>query len=223
MRCRTASKPAWSCIPSHRAARAVGRVCAAPSSHAAATPTSTSGHGWLPPLQWPVAGGEAMDSADGLIEAAEATGNPYLLAWALGAYGAAFRDADPVGALNALGRGLVIAQDSGNRSHASVLAVFLARLEAEHGDTVSAFDHLTLAIRNYHNCGQHHDDPRPAGQSSPLFSTGSDATNRRPPSPASPSVPSPQRRSPKSPPRSPTCARSSATRPTNRSPARVRR
>ena len=98
-------------------------------------------------------GGEAMDSADGLIEAAEATGNPLLLASALWAYGAAFRDADPVGALNALGRGLVIAQDSGNRSRASALANTLALLEAEHGDTVSAFDHLTLAIRNYHNSG----------------------------------------------------------------------
>ena len=98
-------------------------------------------------------GGEAMDSADGLIEAAEATGNPSLLAWALGAYGVAFRDADPVGALNALGRGLVIAQDSGDRAHASALAPFLARLEAEHGDTLAAFDHLTLAIRNYHNAG----------------------------------------------------------------------
>ena len=98
-------------------------------------------------------GGEAMDSADGLIEAAEATGNPSLLAWALGAYGVAFRDADPVGALNALGRGLVIAQDSGNRADASALANVLARLEAEHGGTVSAFDHLTLAIRNYHNAG----------------------------------------------------------------------
>ncbi len=98
-------------------------------------------------------GGEAMDSADGLIEAAEATGNPLLLAWALGAYGLAFRDADPVGALNARRRGLVIAQDSGNRTIASVLAPFLAQLEAEHGDTASAFDHLTLAIRNYHNAG----------------------------------------------------------------------
>ncbi|MDT7770345.1 MAG: hypothetical protein QOI30_3359 [Mycobacterium sp.] len=98
-------------------------------------------------------GGEAMDSADGLIEAAEATGNPFLLAWALAAYGGAFRDADPVGALNALGRGLVIAQDSGNRACASALAQFLAPLEAEHGDTASAFDHLTLAIRNYHNAG----------------------------------------------------------------------
>ncbi|MGO9696702.1 MAG: ATP-binding protein [Mycobacterium sp.] len=104
-------------------------------------------------LSFAGSGGEAMDSADGLIEAAEATGNPSLLASALWAYGAAFRDADPVGALNALGRGLVIAQDSGNRSRASALANTLALLEAEHGDTVSAFDHLTLAIRNYHNSG----------------------------------------------------------------------
>jgi predicted ATPase/class 3 adenylate cyclase len=98
-------------------------------------------------------GGEAMDCADGLIEAAEATGNPHWLGWALVAYGLAFHDADPVGALNALGRGLVIAQDSGNRAQASALAPYLALLEAEHGDPVSAFDHLTVAIRNYHNCG----------------------------------------------------------------------
>jgi predicted ATPase len=98
-------------------------------------------------------GGEAMDSADGLIKAAEATGNPLLLTLALGAYGLAFRDADPVGAVDALGRGLVIAQHSGNRTIVSLLASFLARLEAEHGDTVSAFDHLTLAIRDYHNSG----------------------------------------------------------------------
>ncbi|MDT5367102.1 MAG: hypothetical protein QOC62_1533 [Mycobacterium sp.] len=98
-------------------------------------------------------GGEAMDSADGLIEAAETTGNSMLLAVALRAYGVAFRDADPVRALHALGRGLVIAQDSGNRANESVLASVLARLEAEHDDTVSALDHLTLAIRNFHNAG----------------------------------------------------------------------
>jgi tetratricopeptide (TPR) repeat protein len=104
-------------------------------------------------LSWAGSGGEAMDCADDLIEAAEATGNPFLFAWALAAYGAAFRDADPVGALNAVGRGLVIAQDSGNRTIASVLANVLARLEAEQGGTVAAFDHLTLAIRNFHNAG----------------------------------------------------------------------
>ncbi|MGB8506506.1 hypothetical protein, partial [Mycobacterium sp.] len=47
----------------------------------------------------------------------------------------------------------MIAQDSGDRAHASILATGVALVEAEHGDTVSAFDHLTLAIRNYHNCG----------------------------------------------------------------------
>jgi predicted ATPase len=98
-------------------------------------------------------GGEAMDSANGLIEAAEATSNPAMLTWALWAYGLAFRDADPVGALHALGRGLVIAQDSGNRIIASVLAYYLGGLAAEHGDTLAAFDHLTLAIRNFHNAG----------------------------------------------------------------------
>ena len=47
----------------------------------------------------------------------------------------------------------MIAQDSGNRINASTLASSLARLEAEHGDTLAALDHLTLAIRNFHNAG----------------------------------------------------------------------
>jgi len=98
-------------------------------------------------------GGEATDCVDGLVEAAEATRNPAMLTWALWAYGLAFRDADPVGALHALGRGLVIAQDSGNRIIAAVLANYLGGLAAEHGDTLAAFDHLTLAIRNFHDCG----------------------------------------------------------------------
>ncbi|OBH08117.1 cyclase [Mycobacterium sp. E2699] len=98
-------------------------------------------------------GGEEMECADGLIEAAETTGNPFFLSLALCAYGVAFRDADPVVALNALGRGLVIAQDSGNGTIASLLGLHLARLEAEHGDTVSAFDHLILAIRLNHDSG----------------------------------------------------------------------
>jgi predicted ATPase/class 3 adenylate cyclase len=110
--------------------------------------------GWLVvALSMAGSGGEARDSADGLIEAAEATGDPLSLVLALFAYGLAFRGADPVGALNALGRGLVIAEDSGNRVAASVLANSLAGFEAKHGDTVSAFDHLTLAIRNFDNAG----------------------------------------------------------------------
>ena len=33
------------------------------------------------------------------------------------------------------------------------LATHLSRVETEHGDTVSALDHLTLAIRNYRDSG----------------------------------------------------------------------
>ena len=40
-----------------------------------------------------------MAAADGLIDAAEATRNPYVLSFALFAYGFAFRDADPDRAL----------------------------------------------------------------------------------------------------------------------------
>ena len=40
------------------------------------------------------------------------------------AYGFAFRDADPVGALNALNRGLVIAHDSGNREASQTWRTF---------------------------------------------------------------------------------------------------
>ena len=99
------------------------------------------------------AGEEARAAANGLIEAAEATHNPYTLANALRAYGSAFRDADPVRALEALRRGLVIAQDSGNRLVESQLAIGLSRLEAEHGDPLAALDHITLAIRNFYDSG----------------------------------------------------------------------
>jgi hypothetical protein len=62
-------------------------------------------------------------------------------------------EADPFHALDACRRGLLTAQDSGNRFNESIPALSLARLEAEHGDTASAFDHITLAIRNYHDAG----------------------------------------------------------------------
>ena len=145
-----------------------------------------------------------------------------LLALALWAYGVAFRDADPVGALNALGRGLVIAQDSGNRANASALATGVALLEAEHGGTVAALDHLTLAIRNYHNAGDTTTIRVPLAILAALF----DRLGRYEPAATIAGfalIPSPRRRSPKLPPRSPTCAMSSARRPTNRSPATVRR
>jgi predicted ATPase len=96
---------------------------------------------------------EAMAVANGLIDAAEATGNPCVLSWALLADGLAVYDADPVRSLAAVRRALVIAQDSGNRANLSHIAANLCRLEAQHGSPRVAFDYFTLAIGNYHDSG----------------------------------------------------------------------
>jgi predicted ATPase/class 3 adenylate cyclase len=96
---------------------------------------------------------EALAAANGLIDAAEATCNPYVLSFALLAQSWAFRDADPGGALDALRRGLVIAQESGNRSWETQLVFILSGLEAEHGDRMAALDYLTVAIRHHHESG----------------------------------------------------------------------
>jgi predicted ATPase/class 3 adenylate cyclase len=99
------------------------------------------------------AGEEARAAANGLIDAAEATHNPFALAYALNIYGYAFGDADPVRALEALRRGLVIAQDSGNRFVESHVATGLSRLEPEHGDPLAALDQITVAIGNFYDSG----------------------------------------------------------------------
>jgi len=96
---------------------------------------------------------EAMAAATGLIDAAEASGNPSALTLALLAYGFVFRVADPLRALAALRRGLMVAQDNGQRSYETHMAANLARLEAEHGDPLAALDYMTLATRNYHDSG----------------------------------------------------------------------
>jgi hypothetical protein len=98
-------------------------------------------------------GEEARAAANGLIDAAGATHNPFVLSFALWAYGYAFRDADPAGALEAMRRGLVIAQDSGNQFTESRLALGVSRIESECSDPLAALDHVTLVIRNSHDAG----------------------------------------------------------------------
>ena len=98
-------------------------------------------------------GEEATAATHGLIDAADATANPFMLSFALFAYAYAFRQADPARSLDAAHRGLVIAQDSGNRLTETQLVLMLGRLEAEHGDIASAFDHLSRAIRNMRDSG----------------------------------------------------------------------
>jgi len=96
---------------------------------------------------------EAMVTANGLIEAAEATGNPWVLAYALLACSYAFRDGDPARALKAIRRSVLVARDSGNRIWETQFSHFLAVLEAEQGDQVVALDYLAVAIRNNHGAG----------------------------------------------------------------------
>ena len=96
---------------------------------------------------------EAMVAAKGLVDAAEAARNPLALSYAFFVVGFAFGDAEPDRAREALRRGLMIAEESGNRANESHLAAMLCRLEAAYGDTLAAFDYLTLAIRNYHDSG----------------------------------------------------------------------
>jgi predicted ATPase len=96
---------------------------------------------------------EAMVTANGLIDAAEAIGNPMVLAYALSVCGIVFRDTDPDRALEALRRSVLITQDSGNRLHESQFLYWLAGLEAEHGDRMAALDYLAVAIRNNHESG----------------------------------------------------------------------
>ena len=105
---------------------------------------------------------DAIAATTGLIEAAEATGNPWALSYALLAFGAAFEHADPVGALQAGRRGLQVAEDSGSRGNRTHLATLVARIEAEYGDTLHALHYIAVAIHNYHDSGN------PTGMRAPM-------------------------------------------------------
>ena len=96
---------------------------------------------------------EAMAAADGLIDTAEATDNPYALSLALMAYGFACRNAYPDRALEAMHRGLMIAHDSGNHFNETHLVANLAEFAVERGDPLAALDYITLAIRKLHGSG----------------------------------------------------------------------
>jgi predicted ATPase len=96
---------------------------------------------------------EAIAATAGLLEAAEATGNPWALSYALVAFGVAHRHADLVGALEAGRRGLQVAEGSGNRLTGTYLAMFLARIEGEYGDSLRALHYIDVGIHNYHDSG----------------------------------------------------------------------
>jgi hypothetical protein len=68
------------------------------------------------------------------------TGVSSWASFALLACGFAFRDAEPERAIEALRRGLLLAQDSGNRGNETHLLANLFRLEYVHGDPLMALD-----------------------------------------------------------------------------------
>jgi hypothetical protein len=96
---------------------------------------------------------DAIAATVGLIEAAEATRNPWTLSYALIAFGVAHLHADPVGALQAGRRGLQVAEDSGNRLTGTYLAMLVARIEVLYGDSLRALHYIAIAIHNYHDSG----------------------------------------------------------------------
>jgi hypothetical protein len=96
---------------------------------------------------------DAIAATPGLIEAAEATHNPWALSFALLGVGIALAHADPVSALEASRRGLQVAEDSGNRGNGTHLATLAARVEAEYGDPLGALHFIAIAIHNYHDSG----------------------------------------------------------------------
>ena len=165
---------------------------------------------------------EARAAATGLVDTAEATRNPFVLSYALFASGFALRDSDPDRALHTHRSALAIAQESGNRMNETSLAGSLCRLEAEHGDPLTAVDYFTVAIRNYHDAGNTTAIHVPLA----ILAAFLDRLGRYEPAATIAGFafsPLAAAAFPESTPRSRTCAMSSATRPTNRSPARAKR
>ena len=134
-------------------------------------------------------GDEAMAAANGLIDAAEATRNPCVLSFALAAYGFAFRDADPVRARERPAPG------PGDRSRQRQ-PLQRDRPGGQSGPPRGRARRPAGRARLLH-CWRSATSTTRATRatsaarwlSSPPFSTGSDATNQRPPSPGSPPAP----------------------------------
>nr|WP_081287345.1 adenylate/guanylate cyclase domain-containing protein [Mycobacterium asiaticum] len=96
---------------------------------------------------------EALAAAKGLLDTAEAIGNPWVLAYTLFACGYAFRDTDPDLALEVLRRAVLVAEDSGNRFFETQLGYWLCGFEAEQGNPLAALKSLDTAIRNNYESG----------------------------------------------------------------------
>ncbi len=96
---------------------------------------------------------EAIALADDAAAAAEATGIPMCIAYALNCCATAFAELDPVRALIARRRALVVAHDSNNRMWEAISARELASMEAVHGDPRTGLKSFHDVIDSFHQSG----------------------------------------------------------------------
>ncbi len=96
---------------------------------------------------------EAMAIAEETLAAARANANPFLIANALGGYGLAFAQADPLRALGVLREGLLYTQQHRLPMFEMTIARSAALLEAAHGDLGEALSLFETAIDGLHRAG----------------------------------------------------------------------
>jgi hypothetical protein len=94
-----------------------------------------------------------MAIADDALGAAREYGSPFWIGWALGGYGRAFAEREPVRALAALREGLVYARENRLGFWEANLAQDAARLEASHGELDDALGLFTTSIDSFHRAG----------------------------------------------------------------------
>jgi tetratricopeptide (TPR) repeat protein len=108
-------------------------------------------------LTWALpAAGRAEDAigiADEALNAAREYGSPFWIGWALGGYGRAFAECDPVRALAALREGICYARENRLGFWEANLAQDAARLEASHGELDDALALFTTSIDSFHRAG----------------------------------------------------------------------
>jgi hypothetical protein len=96
---------------------------------------------------------EAIAIADETVAVAREYGSPFWIGWALGGYGRAFAERDPVRALHALREGLDYADRYRLGFWQANLAQDAARLEAVHGEFDEALALFSAGINSFHRAG----------------------------------------------------------------------
>jgi predicted ATPase/class 3 adenylate cyclase len=96
---------------------------------------------------------EATVIADETVAVARDYGSPFWIGWALGGYGRAFAEAEPVRALEALREGLDYAHQHRLPFWEANLAQDAARLEAVHGELDDALALFSKGINSFHHAG----------------------------------------------------------------------